>query len=168
MTFGFAKLLTWVDSHWGVVQLQTSSRLPGWHSRADWSHKDGENKTWILSLIFLHILSHIIWHIYVSLQFKLISFQATHWLMAAELQPMNWSSARRLFNNWIEAPRVRLFNQMIADAILILVTSTFQPNCTYFVLQLEQTGCMCKNCFLFVISNWTVYFVGFFFSYPSK
>ena len=54
------KLVTWGDSHWGVVQLQTSSRLPGWHSRPDCSHKDGENKTWILSLFFLHILSHIV------------------------------------------------------------------------------------------------------------
>ena len=67
MTFWFAKMVTWDDWYWGVVQLQTSSRLPWWHSRADCSHKDGENKTWILSLFFQHILSHIficnIWHV---------------------------------------------------------------------------------------------------------
>ena len=51
--------MTWVDSHWGVIQLKNSSRLTGWHSRADCSQKDGENKTWILSLFFLHISSHM-------------------------------------------------------------------------------------------------------------
>ena len=57
--FDSAKLVTWGDSHWGVVHLQTSSMLPGWHSRAGCSHKHGENKTWILSLFFLNILSHM-------------------------------------------------------------------------------------------------------------
>ena len=57
-----AKLMTWGDSHGGFVQLQPISRLPGRHSKAHWSHKDGENKTWIWSLFFLHILSHI--HLY--------------------------------------------------------------------------------------------------------
>ena len=60
VTFDLAKLVTWGDLHCGVVQLQTSSRLPGWYSRADCSHKDGENIIWILSLFFLHILSHIL------------------------------------------------------------------------------------------------------------
>ena len=54
-----AKLMTWGDSHQGVVQLQPSSRLPGRHSKAHCSHKDGENMTWIWSLFFLHILSHM-------------------------------------------------------------------------------------------------------------
>ena len=54
-----AKVMTWGDSHGGVVQLQTSSRLPGRHSKAHCSHKDEENKTWIWSLFFLHILSHM-------------------------------------------------------------------------------------------------------------
>ena len=54
-----AKLMNWGDSHQGVVQLQPSSRLPGRHSKAHCSHKDGENMTWIWSLFFLHILSHI-------------------------------------------------------------------------------------------------------------
>ena len=39
----------------GVVQLQPSSRLPGRHSKAHCSHKDGENKTWIWSPFFLHV-----------------------------------------------------------------------------------------------------------------
>ena len=54
-----AKLMTWGDPHGGVVQLQPSSRLQGRHSKAHCSHKAGENKTWIRSLFFLHILSHI-------------------------------------------------------------------------------------------------------------
>ena len=53
-----AKLMTWGDSQGGFVQLQPSSRLPGRHSKAHFSHKDGENKR-IWSLIFLHILFHI-------------------------------------------------------------------------------------------------------------
>ena len=32
---------------------------PGRHSKAHCSHKDEENKTWIWSLLFLHILSHM-------------------------------------------------------------------------------------------------------------
>ena len=66
-----AKLVTWGDSHCGVVQLQISSRLPGWHSRADCSHKDGENKTWILSLFFFFC------PIYVP--FTCNFFEASHW-----------------------------------------------------------------------------------------
>ena len=41
-----AKLVTWGDSHQGVVQIQPISRLPGGHSKAHCSHKDGENMTW--------------------------------------------------------------------------------------------------------------------------
>ena len=51
--------MTWGDLHGSFVQLQPSSRLPGRHIKAHCSHKDGENKTWIWSLFFLHILSHI-------------------------------------------------------------------------------------------------------------
>ena len=57
-----AKLMTWGDSHGGVVQLQPSSSLPGRHNKAHCSHKDGENKTWIWSPFFLHILYHICSH----------------------------------------------------------------------------------------------------------
>ena len=54
-----AKLMTWVDSHRGAVQLQPNSSLPGRHSKAHCSHKDGENMTWIGSLFFLHIMTHM-------------------------------------------------------------------------------------------------------------
>ena len=69
-----AKLVTWGYSHLGVFQLQTSSRLPGWHSRLDCSHNDGENKTWILSLFFLHISSHM-----YMCPLHAIFFEASHW-----------------------------------------------------------------------------------------
>ena len=51
--------MTWGDSHQGVVQLKPSSTLPGRHSKAHCSHKEGEDMTWIWSLFFLHILSHM-------------------------------------------------------------------------------------------------------------
>ena len=54
-----AKLMTWGDSHLGVFQFLPSFRLPRRHSKAHCSHKDGENITWVWSLFFLHILSHM-------------------------------------------------------------------------------------------------------------
>ena len=57
--------MTWGDSHWCAVQLQPNSRLTGRRSKAHCSHKDWENITWIGSLFFLHIMTHI------SLLFKL-------------------------------------------------------------------------------------------------
>ena len=54
-----AKLRARCDSHWGAVQIQPNSRLPGRQSKEHWSHKDGENMTWIGSLFFLHIKTHI-------------------------------------------------------------------------------------------------------------
>ena len=54
-----AKLMTRDDSHWGAVQLKPNSRLPGMHSKANCSHRDWENMTWIGSLFLLHIMTHI-------------------------------------------------------------------------------------------------------------
>ena len=51
--------MTWGNSHWGAVQLQPNSRLPGRHSKAHCSHKNGENMTWIGPLFFLHIMTHM-------------------------------------------------------------------------------------------------------------
>ena len=59
LNLDLGKLMTGGDSHRGVVQLKNSSRLPVRHSRAHCSHKDGEKMTWIWSLVFLHILSHM-------------------------------------------------------------------------------------------------------------
>ena len=55
-----AKLMTWGDSHWGAVQLQSNSKLPGRHSKAHFSHKDWEKRTSIRPLFFLGILTHIV------------------------------------------------------------------------------------------------------------
>ena len=54
-----AKLMTWGDSHCGAAQLQLNSRLPGRHSKAHCGHKYPENMTWIGSLFFLHLMTHI-------------------------------------------------------------------------------------------------------------
>ena len=64
--------MTWGDSHGSVVQLQASSRLPGRHSKAHYSHKDGENQTWIWSLFFLHMLSNMSSQVPKNLWKKLI------------------------------------------------------------------------------------------------
>ena len=58
--FGFGKLMTWGDSHWGAVQLQSNFRLPGRHSKAHFSHKDWEKRTSNRPLFFLGILTHIV------------------------------------------------------------------------------------------------------------
>ena len=42
-----------------MTQLPPNSRLPGRHSKAQCSHKDGANVTSIWSLFFLHIMTHI-------------------------------------------------------------------------------------------------------------
>ena len=52
--------------------------------------------------------------------YAFIFIEASHWSMAAELQPLKWSAAQWPFNHWIEALRVRLLNQMIADAWITL------------------------------------------------
>ena len=51
--------MTWGDSHWGAVQLQSNSRLPGRHSKAHFSPKDWEKKTSNRPLFFLGILTHM-------------------------------------------------------------------------------------------------------------
>ena len=56
--------MTWGDSHWGAVQLQSNSRLPGRHSKAHFSHKHWEKRTSIRPLFFLGILTHI--HIWIK------------------------------------------------------------------------------------------------------
>ena len=61
------KLMTWDDSHWCAVQLQPNFRLPGRHSKGHCSHKDWENMTWIGSLFFPHIMTHIYVQLVLSL-----------------------------------------------------------------------------------------------------
>ena len=62
VTFGFGQTgdLGWLALR--CCPATTSSRIPGWHSRADCSHKYGENKRWILSLFLQHILSLMLYH----------------------------------------------------------------------------------------------------------
>ena len=72
------KLMSLGGSYWGVVQLQPHSRLPGRHSKAHCSHKDGENMTWFFQHFRLYASQHFsifdIFTIPVSVQTKWWSY----------------------------------------------------------------------------------------------
>ena len=87
-----AKLMTWGDSHWGAVHLKPNSRLPGRHSKEHCSHKNGDNMTWIGSLFFLNIMTHMFAFFY-TFHMTLVVFFA-HFL-AQHLQKYSFVNARK-------------------------------------------------------------------------
>ena len=90
-----AKLGTWGDSHWGAIQLQSNSRLPGRHSKAHFSHKDWEKRTSNRPLFFLGILTHILFYNQPSQTF--IGHVIKPWYLPVS-QRVWWDILMRHFN----------------------------------------------------------------------
>ena len=87
-----AKLRIWDDSHWGAVQLQSNTRLPGKQSKENFSHKVFVTK-FFQSNFFSTVIFNFDYVFFFGIYCHFIEIGSLHWVSATK-ETFSWSQKR--------------------------------------------------------------------------